>query len=56
MQEEYLRMLIHYVCENGDIETSVLQESQFNKFVSIFKDRSKSIVDYVKLISDVLAA
>ena len=56
MQEEYLRTLIKYVCENGDIATVVLQQPPFNKFTTIFKNSPKSLIDYVKLISEVIAA
>ena len=56
MQEEYLRTLIRYVCENGDITTVVLQQPPFNKFTTIFRDSPKSLIDYVKLISRVIAA
>ena len=56
MQEEYLRTLIRYVCENGDIATVVLQQPPFNKFTTIFRDSPKSLIDYVKLISQVIAA
>ena len=56
MQEEYLRTLIRYVCENGDIATVVLQQPPFNRFTTIFRDSPKSLIDYVKLISQVIAA
>ena len=56
MQEEYLRTLIRYVCENGDITTVVLQQPPFNKFTIIFRDRSKAVIDYVKLMSQVIVA
>ena len=56
MQEEYLRTLIRYVCENGDIATVVLQQPPFNKFTTIFRDSPKSLIYYVKLISQVIAA
>lgn len=56
MQEEYLRTLIRYVCENGDIATVVLQQPPFNKFTAIFRDSPKALIDYVKLISRVIAA
>lgn len=56
MQEEYLRTLIRYVCENGDISTVVLQQPPFNRFTTIFRDSPKSLIDYVKLISQVIAA
>lgn len=56
MQEEYLRTLIRYVCENGNIETVVLQQPPFNRFTEIFRDSSKSLIDYVKLMGKVIAA
>lgn len=56
MQEEYLRTLIRYVSENGDIATVVLQQPPFNKFTTIFKDSPKALIDYVKLMSQVIAA
>lgn len=56
MQEEYLRTLIRYVSENGDITTVVLQQAPFNKFTTVFKDSPKSLIDYIKLINQVIAA
>lgn len=56
MQEEYLRTLIRYVCENGDITIAMLQQPPFNKFIEMFRNSPKSVVDYVKLISTVIAA
>lgn len=55
MQEEYLRTLIRYVCENGDTAPVVLQQPPFNKFTTIFRDSPKSLID-VWLISQVIAA
>ena len=37
MQEEYLRNLIRYVSENGDIRTKLLQSPPFNSFTTVFK-------------------
>lgn len=56
MQEEYLRNLIRYVCKNGDLSTKLLQSSPFNSFTSIFKQRYNSLIEYIKLISAVIAA
>lgn len=56
LQEEYLRTLIRYVSENGDIATVVLQQPPFNKFTAVFKESPKSLIDYVKLMSEVIAA
>lgn len=55
LQEEYLRKLIRYVSENGDIATVVLQQKPFDKFTTIFRD-SSTLIDYVRLISRVIAA
>lgn len=55
-QEEYLRMLIKYVCENGDIATTVLQQSPFDKFMAIFPKNIDSLINYVKLLGEVIAA
>ena len=56
MQEEYLRNLIRYVCENGDIRTKLLQSPPFNSFTTIFKQGYNSLIEYIKLISAVIAA
>ena len=56
MQEEYLRNLIRYVCENGDIRTKLLQSPPFNSFTSIFKQGYNTLIEYIKLISAVIAA
>ncbi|MDE5807516.1 MAG: helicase, partial [Muribaculaceae bacterium] len=56
MQEEYLRNLIRYVSENGDIRTKLLQSPPFNSFTSIFKQGYSSLIEYIKLISAVIAA
>lgn len=56
MQEEYLRTLIKYVCENGYITTVVLLQPPFNRITTIFKNSPKSLIEYVKLISEVIAA
>lgn len=56
MQEEYLRTLIRYVSENGDIATVDLQQPPFNKFTTIFKESLNTLVNYVKLMSQVIAA
>lgn len=56
MQEEYLRTLIHYVCENGDITPKVLQQQPFNKFTVIFGDSPQTLVAYVNMIGRVIVA
>lgn len=54
MQEEYLRMLIKYVCENGDINPMVLQQQNFINFMTIFRNSPMSVVNYVKMMSNVI--
>lgn len=56
MQEEYLRNLIRYVSENGDIRTKLLQSPPFNSFTTIFKQGYSSLIEYIKLLSEVIAA
>ena len=56
LQEEYLRTLIRYVSENGDITTIVLQQPPFDRFTTIFRDSSKTLIDYVRFINRVIAA
>lgn len=56
MQEEYLRNLIRYVSENGDFRTKLLQSPPFNSFTTVFKQGYNSLIEYIKLISDVIAA
>ncbi len=56
MQEEYLRNLIRYVSENGDIRTKLLQSAPFNSFTTIFKQGYNSLIEYIKLLSEVIAA
>lgn len=56
MQEEYLRNLIRYVSENGDFRTTLLQSPPFNSFTTVFKQGYNSLIEYIKLISDVIAA
>ena len=56
MQEEYLRNLIRYVCENGNIVPKVLQQPPFNKFTVIFRDSKEKLVDYVNLFGRIIVA
>lgn len=56
MQEEYLRNLIRYVSENGDIRTKLLQSPPFNSFTTVFKQGYNPLIEYIKLISEVIAA
>lgn len=56
MQEEYLRNQIRYVSENGDFRTKLLQSPPFNSFTTVFKQGYNSLIEYIKLISDVIAA
>lgn len=56
-QQEYLKMILDYVCKNGDITTDVIiNESPFDNFdwQSIFGDNVALIGQYVNVIHNVI--
>ncbi|MCC8146297.1 MAG: DEAD/DEAH box helicase family protein [Bacteroidales bacterium] len=58
-QQEYLKTIINYVCENGDITTDVLlNESPFDNFdlQNVFGDKVAYISKYVEIIHTVIVA
>jgi type I restriction enzyme, R subunit len=58
MQEEYLRTIIRYVCQNGDIRKDILVNQQpFNEsdVASLFGDKATKLVDYVEMIHNSIA-
>lgn len=58
-QQEYLKTIINYVCENGDITTDVLiNESPFDSFdwQTVFDDNVAFIPQYVNVIHNVIVA
>jgi type I restriction enzyme R subunit len=58
MQEEYLRTIIRYVCQNGDIRRDILVNQQpFNSInvASLFGDKATKLVDYVEMIHNSIA-
>ena len=58
MQEEYLRTIIRYVCQNGDIRTEILANRQpFNSInvAGLFGDKATSLVQYVNQIHQAIA-
>lgn len=54
-QEEYLRMIVRYVKENGTINTQALQKPPLNAFATIFRDNPRTIIEYVKLVNNAVA-
>lgn len=59
LQEEYLKTIITYVCENGDITTSTLvQDSPFCDFdwIETFGQNTIYIKNYVENLHDVIVA
>jgi len=57
MQEEYLKTIITYVCENGDITPStLLNESPFSEYdwIMVFGPQTKSVGKYVENIHDIV--
>lgn len=57
-QEDVLRQLISYVCENGDISYEVFREEPFNGFplVSIFGDKAVKMRELVDSLHEVIRA
>jgi type I restriction enzyme R subunit len=58
MQEEYLRTIIRYVCQNGDIRKEILVNQQpFNSInvAGLFGDKAISLVQYVNQIHQAIA-
>jgi len=58
MQEEYLRTIIRYVCQNGDIRRDILVNQQpFNSInvANLFGDKATKLVDYVEMIHNAIA-
>ena len=57
MQEEYLKTIITYVCENGDITTGTLvNTSPFSEYdwVAIFGQNLLSVRDYVNNLHNII--
>ena len=58
MQEEYLRTIIRYVCQNGDIRKEILvNQRPFNSIdvANIFGEKAVMIIKYVDMIHDSIA-
>lgn len=57
-QEEYLRTIITYVCQNGDIEKDdLINEAPFDSFDwTVFQENLSKIVDYVNEMHRVIYA
>ena len=58
MQEEYLRTIIRYVCQNGDIRKEILaNQKPFNNFsvARLFGDKTTLLVKYVDMLHSTIA-
>lgn len=58
MQEEFLRTIIRYVCQNGDIRKEILaNKAPFRNFniKHYFGEKSSLLVKYVKMLQDTIA-
>lgn len=58
MQEEYLRTIIGYVCENGDITRDIIVNNQpFTNFrvTEVFGKDARMIVEYVDMINKIIS-
>lgn len=56
MQEEYLRNIIRYVCENGDIERSTMLSDPFRTYDwhAVFGDRATLVPKYIENLHQVI--
>ena len=58
-QEEYLKTIINYVCENGDIEVGTLiNDSPFNDYdaVEVWGPNLQSVGKYIERIHKAITA
>lgn len=58
-QEEYLKNILDYVCENGDMNSSILvNESPFNDFdvIELFPNKIKQVTAFVNNLHDSITA
>jgi len=54
-QEEFLKTIIAYVCENGDItKETVVNESPFDERLSVINPYTKQLADYIDTIHGVI--
>ena len=58
MQEEYLRNIIRYVCENGDIERRTMQTDPFRLYdcLDLFGNKAQAVPQYIDRLHKVITA
>ena len=59
LQEEYLKTIITYVCNNGDITTETLiNESPFDEYslIELFGEKLEGVAKYVQTLHDSVVA
>ena len=57
MQESFLKSIINYVCENGDITSEKLMDEPFSMYLTegVFADDMPQIAQYVTLLHHAIA-
>lgn len=58
MQEEYLRSILDYVCENGDITTQTMRDEPFSTYdwIPVFGDNTIALRKYIDTIHQSITA
>ncbi len=53
-QEEYLKSILDYVCQNGDLEKRMLMQSPFDEYdvLEIFPGKFPKVAEFVSLLHD----
>ncbi len=53
-QEEYLKSILDYVCQNGDLEKKMLMQSPFDEYevLEIFPGKFPKVAEFVALLHD----
>ena len=57
-QEEYLKSILDYVCQNGDLEKKMLMQSPFDEYevLEIFPGKFSKVAEFVTLLHDSINA
>ncbi len=57
-QEEYLKSILDYVCQNGDLEKKMLMQSPFDEYevLEIFPGKFTKVAEFVTLLHEAISA
>lgn len=57
-QEEYLKSILDYVCQNGDLEKRMLMQSPFDEYevLDIFPGKFPKVAEFVSLLHNIITA